>query len=234
MTAGGLLTAPFGARINWRTYVLKTYPGRVNLTGWARAQGIHVQTAYRWYREGTLRVTAQKVGRLILVAPLTATEAARKTDGAGLLGRVLSHDQKSGLDEQVARLPAWAANAGLAVVRVEAEAGSGMNGSRVKVRRLLADPAVAVVVAGHRDRPGRMNTELPGPALAAHSRRLVAVGGCEVTGDLVGDLVEVLTLFCARLNRRRSARNRALTVLGCAQQDVEPGAVRLLRCGGAV
>ena len=56
----------------------------MNLTEWAHAQGIHVQTAYRWYREGTLPVPARKVGRLILVSPQTATEAARKTEGAGL------------------------------------------------------------------------------------------------------------------------------------------------------
>ena len=51
--------------------------------------------------------------------------------------------EKAGLDRQVARLSAWAAQAGLPVVRVEAEVGSGMNGSRPKVRRLLADSGVS-------------------------------------------------------------------------------------------
>jgi putative resolvase len=31
----------------------------VNLTDWARAQGIHPQTAYRWHRNGTLPVPVQ-------------------------------------------------------------------------------------------------------------------------------------------------------------------------------
>jgi putative resolvase len=206
----------------------------VNLTEWARAQGIHVQTAYRWYREGTLPVPARKVGRLILVSPETAAEAVRKTGGAGLYARVSSHDQKSGLDGQVARLSAWAAEAGLPAVRVEAEVGSGMNGSRAKARRLLADPAVAVVVVEHRDRLGRMNAELVEAALSAHNRRLVVLGDSEVTDDLVRDMAEVLTSFCARLYGRRSARNRALKALGCAQQDIGPGAVKLQASGGAV
>jgi putative resolvase len=205
----------------------------VNLTEWAHAQGIHVQTAYRWYREGTLPVPVQKVGRLILVSPETATEAAGKTEGAGLYARVSSHDQKSDLDGQVARLSAWAAEAGLPVVRVEAEVGSGMNGSRAKVRRVLSDPAVTVVVVEHRDRLGRMNTELAEAALSAHNRRLVVLEDCEVTDDLVRDMVEVLTWFCARLYGRRSARNRALKALGCAQQDIGPKAVKLGTCGGA-
>lgn len=70
----------------------------------------------------------------------------------------------------MARLAAWAANAGLPVARVEAEVGSGLNGLRAKVRRLLPAPAVIVVVAGHRDRLGRVNTELqrlPCPRTAA-------------------------------------------------------------------
>ncbi|MEU0678012.1 IS607 family transposase, partial [Streptomyces sp. NPDC006172] len=40
----------------------------MKLTEWARAQGVHPQTAYRWFREGTLPVPAQRVGpRMILV-----------------------------------------------------------------------------------------------------------------------------------------------------------------------
>jgi putative resolvase len=148
-------------------YVLESKLSGVNLTGRAHAQGIRVQTACRWYWEGTLPVPVQKVGRLILVSPQTATEAARKSEGAGLYTRVSSHDQKSGLDGQAARLSAWAAEAGLAVARVEAEVGSGMNGSRAKVRRLLSDAAVTVVVAGHRDRLGRVNTELVEATLSA-------------------------------------------------------------------
>ena len=197
----------------------------MNLTEWARAQGIHVTTAYRWYREGKLPVPARKVGRLILVSPETAASAAPK-DGVGLYARVSSHDQEADLDRQVARLSAWAAQAGLPVIRVESEVGSGVNGSRAKVRRLLADPAAAVVVVEHRDRLGRMNTELVEAALSAHNRRLVVLDDSEVTDDLVRDMAEVLTSFCARLYGRRSARNRALKALGCAQRDIGPQAVR--------
>jgi putative resolvase len=79
------------------------------------------------------------------------------------------------LDRQVARLREWAAQAGRPVVRVEAEVGSGMNGTRAKLRRLLADPKVSVVVVEHRDRLARMNAELVEAALSAAGwRRAVA------------------------------------------------------------
>jgi len=54
---------------------------------------------------------------------------------------------------------------------------------------------------------------------------------------MVRDMIEVLTSFCARLYGRRSARNRALKAIGCAQRDIGPQTVlkagRTLRDGGA-
>jgi len=198
----------------------------VNLTEWAHAQGVHVTTAYRWWREGTLPVPARKVGRLILVSP-DAAALAVPAEAAGLYARVSSHDQKADLDRQVARLSEWAAQAGLPVMRVEAEVGSGMNGARPKARRLLADPGVTVVVVEHRDRLGLMNTELAEAALAAHGRRLVVIDDGEVIDDLVRDMIEVLTSFCARLYGRRSARNRAEKALRCAARDVGPASTEV-------
>jgi putative resolvase len=195
----------------------------VNLTEWAHAQGIHVTTARRWWREGSLPVPARKVGRLILVSPNTAASPARQ-EAAGLYARVSSCDQEADLGRQVARLSAWAAQAGMPVVRVEAEVGSGMNGTRARARRLLPGPEVTVVVAGHRDRLGQMNTELAEAALSADGRRLVVAGDGEVTDDLVRDMIEVLTWCCAQLYSRRLARNRALKAVGCAQQDIGPRA----------
>jgi putative resolvase len=187
----------------------------VNLKEWAQAQGIHPQTAYKMFREGTLPVPAQRVGtRLILVNPEGVT--AIPTEGVGLYARVSSHDQKDDLARQTARLTAWAAQAGHRVARSEAEVGSGMNGTRAKARRLLSDPEVTVVVVEHRDRLGRMNTELVEAALSASGRRLVVLDDGEVEDDLVRDITEVLTSFCARLYGRRSAKNRAKRALECA------------------
>jgi len=122
----------------------------VNLTEWARSEGVHRQTANRWFREGTLPVAAVRVNqRTVLVNPGSG-EAL--TGGVGLYARVCSHDLRADVERQVARLRQWAAQADAPVVRVEAEVGSGMNGTRPELRRLLADPQVATVVVEHRDR----------------------------------------------------------------------------------
>ena len=135
----------------------------------------------------------------------------------GLYARVSSDDQKAGLDRQVARLAAWAADAGGQVIRVEAEVGSGMNGSRRKARRPLADPTVTAVVVEHRDRLARFGSEYIEAALAACGRKLVVVDQTEMKDDLVQDMIAVLTSFCARLYGRRAARKRAAKALAAAE-----------------
>jgi putative resolvase len=191
----------------------------MNLTEWARAQGIAPRTAYRWFREGTLPVPAERVGPRTILVNIDANTSSSVTGGVGLYARVSSHDQKPDLERQTARLSAWAAKAGQKVVRIESEIASGMNGCRAKARRLLADPAVTTVVVEHKDRLGRMNVELIEAALSATGRRLVVLDDGEVEDDRVRDMVEVLTSFCARLYGRRSAKNRARKALEAAAAD---------------
>ncbi|MFE5088501.1 IS607 family transposase [Streptomyces mirabilis] len=191
----------------------------MNLTEWARSQGIAPRTAYRWFREGTLPVPAERVGPRTILVNIDANTSASVTGGVGLYARVSSHDQKPDLERQTARLAEWAAKAGHTVVRIESEIASGMSGGRTKARRLLADPKVTIVVVEHRDRLGRMNTELVEAALEAAGRRLVVLDAGEVEDDLARDMVEVLTSFCARLYGRRSAKDRAKKALKAAAAD---------------
>ncbi|WP_330331729.1 IS607 family transposase [Streptomyces sp. NBC_00536] len=191
----------------------------MNLKEWAKAQGVHPQTAYRWFREGVLPVPAERVGPRTILVNVEANSSPSVTGGVGLYARVSSHDQRQDLERQVARLTEWAAKAGHRVVRVESEIASGMNGSQAKARRLLADPAVTTVVVEHNDRLGRMNIELVEAALSATGRRLVVLNEGEAEDDLVRDMAEVLTSFCARLYGRRSAENRVKKALEAAAAD---------------
>lgn len=132
--------------------------------------------------------------------------------------RVSAHDQRTDLDRQVARLAAWAASGGVGVAEVVTEVGSGLNGRRPKLARLLADPAVALIVVQHRDRRARFGVEDLEAALGVHGRRLVVIQDSGTSDDLVADMIDVLTSFCARLYGRRGARNRALRAVTCARK----------------
>jgi putative resolvase len=105
------------------------------------------------------------------------------------------------------------------VDQVVCEVGSGLNGRRPKLARLLADPQVTTVVVEHRDRLARFGVEQLQAALSAHGRRVLVADVGEATDDLVRDMVEVLTSFCARLYGRRGARNRAMRALTAAKRS---------------
>jgi putative resolvase len=177
---------------------------------------VHPHTAYRWFREGTLPVPAERVGPRTILVSIEANSSPSVTGGVGLYACMSSHDQKSDLERQVARLAQWAAAGGHRVVRIESEIASGMNGGRTKGKRLLADPDVTTVVMEHKDRLGRMNVELIEAALSATGRRMVVLDDGEAEDDLVRDMTGILTSFCARLYARRSAKNRAKKALEAA------------------
>ena len=70
-----------------------------------------------------------------------------------------SRDQRSDLDRQVAGLRAWATVRDVEVGQVVCEVGSGLNGKRPKLRRILSDPDAMVIVVEHRDRLARFGVE---------------------------------------------------------------------------
>jgi predicted site-specific integrase-resolvase len=177
----------------------------VNLAEWAESQGIARVTAYRWFREGKLPVPARKVGGLILVeAPVGGSSAGSTV----VYARVSSGDEKLDLDRQVARVVQWATDNGMRVDRVVTEVGSALNGRR-KFLGLLGDPAVSTIVVEHRTRFARFAVEYVEAALSAEGRKLIVVDDAEVDDDLVRDMTEILTWFCARLYGKRAAAHRA-------------------------
>jgi putative resolvase len=97
-------------------------------------------------------------------------------------------------------------------VEAAGEVGSGLNGKRRKLLRILGDPKIQAVVVEHRDRFARFGSEYLEAALAASGRRLIVVDPGEMNDDLVQDMIAILTSFCARLYGRRSARNRARSI----------------------
>ena len=188
----------------------------MKLSDWAKGQGIAYKTAWRWFKSGTLPVPhTQLSSGTILVHP---PEASR-LGSAVLYARVSSVDQEADLERQIGRLANFATSQGMMVVRSISEIGSGLNGHRPRLMKLLADPTVQVIVVEHRDRLARVGSEYIEAALSASGRKLMVLDQAEMKDDLVQDLIDVLTSFCARLYGRRSAKNRALKAVAAMKES---------------
>src|SRR5208283_3559280 len=107
------------------------------------------------------------------------------------------------------RLSAFAVSKKLPVAKTVMEIGSGGSGHRPKLMKLLADQSIKIIIVEHRDRLMRFGSEYVESALQSQGRSLVIVDKSEMKDDLVQDMIEVLTSFCARLYGRRSAANKA-------------------------
>ncbi len=186
----------------------------MKLKQWAASNGVSYRTAWRWFHQGTLPVPARQVASGTILVDAATSPA----DGVALYARVSSADQRADLDRQLARLTQYALSEGWHITAAVGEIGSGMNGRRPKLRKLLADVRLKVIIVEHRDRLTRFGFDYLEAALFASGRRLFVVENAEVHDDLVRDMCEVLTSFCARLYGRRSAKRKATAALRIASE----------------
>ncbi|MGW3601179.1 IS607 family transposase [Micromonospora sp. NPDC005161] len=185
----------------------------MKLAEWARRNGVHPQTAYRWFREGTMPVPARRLPSGTIMVDVVSDD----TQGQVVVyARVSSVDQRADLDRQVARVAAWVTGQNMVVSSVVTEVGSALNGRGKKFLGLLRDPSVTTIVVEHRDRFARFGAEYVEAALAAQGRRLLVADPAEVDDDLVRDVTEILTSLCARLYGRRAAAKRASRAVAAA------------------
>lgn len=190
----------------------------MNVRQWAKKVGVNPQTAWRWCREGKMPVPFYRTPTGTII--VEDDEPAEQGGLTAIYARVSSSDQKDDLTRQVDRLKAFCLQADIRDVKVFSEVASGMNENRRKLSAILGDRRYKAIVVEHRDRLARMNFNLIEATLAAQGRRVVVVDDSEVEDDLVRDMTEVLTSFCARLYGRRSARNRADRAMVAMGSDV--------------
>ena len=188
------------------------------LSEWAAENGVHYRTAMVWMHEGKLPVQVVRTpgGQYRVVEHAEVSSTAGRSV---LYGRVSSHDQKEDLARQIARLRIFASGLGLQEVEAVEELGSGLDGKRPKLIKLLADPTVTRIVVEHRDRLARFGVEYIEAALRAQGRSLVVAEAGEQKLDLMQDFNDVVTSMCARIYGRRAASNRAKRALAAIEAE---------------
>lgn len=186
----------------------------------AEALGVSAQTLRRWEREGRLLPDERTAGgrRRYDLARLkpemfrSQAEAARKTVA---YARVSSHDQKDDLERQKQVLELYCARQGW-TFEVIADLGSGMNYHKKGLKRLLDDVVegrIGRLVITHKDRLLRFGAELVFAICEAKGVEVVILNHGEDTTfeeDLAKDVLEIITVFSARLYGSRSRKNQKL------------------------
>jgi putative resolvase len=189
----------------------------VGISEAAEALGVAISTLRRWEASGKM-VAEHTVGghRRYDLAKLRpelfrAAEAAQRKTIA--YARVSSHDQKDDLERQKQGLELYCARQGW-TFEVVADLGSGMNDHKKGLKRLLTgilDDQIGRLVIAHKDR--LLRAELVFAICEAKKVEVVILNQGEDTTfeeDLAKDVLEIITVFSARLYGSRSHNNQKL------------------------
>jgi putative resolvase len=187
----------------------------MKLSQYAKKIGVSYKTAWRWYKAGTLDAYKTPSG-MVVVRDLQAEKPG--IGRIALYARVSSVDQRSDLDRQVQRLRDYAAARGYQVAKEVTEIASGLNESRPKFLKLLADASIGTIIVEHKDRGTRFGWNYLTTLLQVQGRRIEAVFPNETQDDLVSDFVSIITSMAARIYGRRGSRGLAERIKQCVEE----------------
>jgi predicted site-specific integrase-resolvase len=183
----------------------------MKLSAYAKQVGVTYKTAWQWWKAGQLDAYQLPTGTVIVREPQTAAS------GVALYARVSSADQKDDAVRQMQRLRAYAAARGYQVVAEVIEIASGFNDERPKLRKVLTNPQVGIIVVEHRDRLTRCGYGYIATLLEQQNRRVEAVFPSDTGDGLVDDFVAVITSMAARIYGRRNSKRRAQHIRACVE-----------------
>jgi predicted site-specific integrase-resolvase len=181
----------------------------------AKILGVSAQTLRRWEESGYLlpdRISAGKT-RYYNVDRLIGKES--ETNLTLAYARVSSHDQKEDLERQAAVLASYCTKQGWNFQIVQ-DLGSGMNYQKKGLKALLSmilEKKISRLVLTHKDRLLRFGSELIFALCEVKQIEVVIINkGDEVSfeEELAQDVLEIITVFSARLYGSRSTKNKKL------------------------
>ena len=182
--------------------------------------GVSTQTLRRWEREGRgIAVQRTKGGQrrydLTKMRPL-ALGAEKLSEGITLAyARVSSHDQKDDLQRQEKMLEMFCSSKGWSFDLIS-DLGSGMNYHKKGLRKLLTriiEGDVGRLVLTHKDRLLRFGAELVFAICEMKGVEIVLINRSDEPSfeeELAADVLEIITVFSARLYGSRSRKNKKL------------------------
>jgi putative resolvase len=187
---------------------------KISISEAAKLKGVSISTLRRWEADGKL-------------VPERTQSGHRRYDITKLLGvkaelsytigyaRVSSHDQKEDLARQKQVIELFCATNGWQFETIE-DLGSGMNYNKKGLKRLIKliiDAKVERLVLTHKDRLLRFGAELVFSLCEHFGTEVVIINRTEDASfeeDLASDVLEIITVFSARLYGSRSHKNRKI------------------------
>jgi putative resolvase len=201
----------------------------ISISDAAKELGVSVDTIRRWSDQGKIRYERAPSGHrrfyLADIKRLTPRDLKQLDDRITInYARVSSHDQKADLVRQAQVLEAFSSANGWQFETIQ-DLGSGLNYQNKGLQKLLKrimQGDVARLVLTHKDRLLRFGAELVFAMCEEFETEVVIINKSNVREaspigeeipfeqELVQDMIELITVFSARLYGSRSKKNKKL------------------------
>ena len=194
----------------------------VNISEAARILGVTTTTLRNWDKKGLLKPDELTKGkarryRIESLRNINRNIIFTKDDLKTIAyARVSSYDQKEDLNRQVKLLELYCAKHGYKYEVIQ-DIGSGMNYYKkglTKLIDLILDNQVQRLILTHKDRLLRFGAELVFSICEAKNVEVIIINQGDETPlfeeELAKDVLEIITVFSARLYGSRSEKNKKL------------------------
>ena len=194
----------------------------VNISEAARILGVTTTTLRNWDKKGLLKPDELTKGkarryRVESLRNINRNIIFTKDDLKTIAyARVSSHDQKQDLNRQVQLLELYCTKHGYKYEVIQ-DIGSGMNYYKKGLTRLIdliLDNQVQRLILTHKDRLLRFGAELVFSICEAKNVEVIIINQGEeppsFEEELAKDVLEIITVFSARLYGSRSKKNKKL------------------------
>lgn len=181
--------------------------------------GVSISTLRRWDKSGVLVAEKTPNGHrrydINKINPNLLHGIGNKDRKTVAYARVSSSDQKDDLERQIGVLELYCAKQGWQFEIIN-DLGSGMNYHKKGLKQLLDDilnDKIGRLVLTHKDRLLRFGAELVFALCEARNVEVVIINQGENLSfeeELAQDVLEIITVFSARLYGSRSKKNKKL------------------------
>lgn len=185
----------------------------------AKLLGVSISTLRRWEKEGKISSENRHTGGHRRYDPIKLRPETNRLSSDHrktiAYARVSSRDQKKDLERQKELLELYCASQGW-TYEIMSDLGSGMNYYKKGLTRLLNDILagnISRLVITHKDRLLRFGAELVFAICEAKEVEVVILNKGEegkFEEELAKDVLEIITVFSARLYGSRSRKNQKL------------------------
>jgi len=193
---------------------------KVSIGQAAKTLGVSISTLRRWEKEGKIQAERTPHGHrrydLAQLQGLKPYEGSQTNRPTLCYARVASHDQQEALVWQVTLLETFCAAHGW-TYEVMQDLGSGLHYNKKGLQQLMrrvCDGSVGRLVLTHQDRLLRLGSELVFALCEMFQVEVVIINQGEQSlgfeEELAQDVLEIITVFSARLYGSRSDKNRQL------------------------